>query len=284
MEEFLSDVHRDHEGVRGGFKETQRLLSHFVSTDALTRILDDIDAPGGKSVWEKLDGASEFDLSEYLATQHPQVIAVILGRVSSEMAAKVLDLFDEDLTKAVLLRMARMSTVDQRFVHMISETVNREFLKPLRKRSMSRKPSDMLSTVINYLPQAKRVSALEFIEGEEPTLAEEIKQSLLTFQDLSARLPQSAVVAIVRVADRNLLLQALKFGRQNAATTVDFFFNNLSKRMGQQIEEDMAKLKSVKMKDAEAAQNAIIEVIRKLVDNGEIELIELQSGDEDEYL
>jgi len=151
------------------------------------------------------------------------------------------------------------------------------------KRAMSRRPSDMLSTVINYLPEAKRVHALDFIENEEPALAEEIRKSLLTFQDLSARLPAGAIPAVVRVADRNTLLQALKFGKQNAATTVEFIFANLSKRMGQQIEEDMEKMKAVKMKDAEAAQNAIIEVIRKLVDTGEIELNDLEASDE-EYL
>lgn len=284
INEFLEDVDCPQDEIRGGFKETQRLLSHFVASDTLTRVLDDIDAPGGKSVWEKLDDASEIDLAEYLKTQHPQVAAVVLSRVGAELSAKVLDEFDDELVKSVLLRMARLGQVDQRFITMIGHTVNKEFLKPLRKRSLSRKPSDMLSTVINFLPQAKRTDVLDFIDSEEPSLGDEIKQSLLTFQDLSTRLPPNGVAAMVRVADRTILMQAIKFGKQNAAKTVEFIFENLSKRMGQQIEEDIGKMKAVKLKEAEAAQNAIIDVIRKLIDAGEVELVELETGDEDEYL
>lgn len=284
IDEFLSDVDRPQDEIRGGFKETQRLLSHFIASDALVRVLDDIEAPGGKSIWEKLDEANEVDLAEYLKTQHPQVVAVVLGRLGAEMSAKIVDQLDEEMTQSVLLRMARLSTVDQRFVSSIAKTVNKEFLKPLRRRSLSRKPSDVLSTVINFLPQDKRVSVLEFIERAEPALADEVRQSLLTFQDLHHRLPQSAVAAIVRVADRALLLQAIKYGRQNATKTVEFFFENISKRMGQQLEEDLEKLKSIKMKDAESAQNAIIEVVRKLVDSGEIELLELETEENEEYL
>ncbi|MEM6536111.1 MAG: FliG C-terminal domain-containing protein [Pseudomonadota bacterium] len=284
IEEFLADVDRPNDEIRGGFKETQRLLSHFVASDTLTRVLDDIDAPGGKSIWEKLDEANEADLSDYLKAQHPQVIAVVLSRISAELSAQILDSFAEELRRSVLLRMARLSTVDQRFVSKIAQTVNKEFLKPLRRRSMSRKPSDVLSTVINFLPQDKRSGVLEFIENEEPSLADEVKKSLLTFQDLHQRLPGAAVVAIIRVADRSQLLHAIKFGKQNASKTVEFIFENLSKRMGQQLEEDLAKLKSIKMKEAESAQNSLIEIVRKLVDSGEVELIDLEADDSDEYL
>ena len=284
VDEFLSDVDRPNDEIRGGFVETQRLLSHFVASDTLMRVLDDIDAPGGKSVWQKLDDASDIDLAEYLNSQHPQIISVILSRMNAEQTAKILDHFDEKKSQMILLRMARMSQVDQRFVNMIAQTVNREFLKPLRKRSLARKPSDMLSTVINYLPQDKRVKVLEYIGSEEPSLADEVKRSLITFQDLWQRLPNLGVSAVVRVADRSLLLQAIKFGKQNASKTVEYIFENISKRMGQQLEEDVAKLTSLKMKDAEAAQNSIIDVVRKLVDAGEIELIDLETGDDEEYV
>ncbi|MEO1014237.1 MAG: FliG C-terminal domain-containing protein [Pseudomonadota bacterium] len=284
VEEFLKDVDRPKDEVRGGFKETRQLLSNFVTSETLARILDDIDAPGGKSIWEKLDEANEHDLSEYLKSQHPQVVAVVLSRLGAEMSARLLDSFDEQFTQSILLRMARLSTVDQRFINTIAKTVTKEFIKPMRRRALSRRPSDVLSTVINFLPQEKRVNVLEFIEGEEPALADEVKKSLLTFQDLWQRLPPSAISAIVRVADRSQLLQAIKFGKQNAAKTIEYFFENLSKRMGQQLEEDIAKMTSVKMKDAEAAQNAIIDVIRKLVESGEVELIDLETDDTDEYL
>ncbi len=284
IDEFLNDVDRPTDEVRGGFKQTQALLANFVASETLARILDDIDAPGGKSVWEKLDQANEHDLSEYLKTQHPQVVAVVLSRLGAETSARLLDSFEERFTKSVLLRMARLSTVDQRFVNTIAKTITKEFIKPMRRRALSRRPSDVLSTVINYLPQDKRVHVLEFIEGEEPALADEVKKSLLTFQDLWQRLPPAAIAAIVRVADRAQLLQAIKFGKQNAAKTIEFFFENLSKRMGQQLEEDIEKMTSVKMKDAEAAQNAIIDVIRKLVEAGEVELIDLETDDSDEYL
>ena len=282
IEEFMADVHQPHDEIRGGFQETQRLLSHFVASDKLVRLLDDIDAPGGRSVWEKLEEASANELADYLAAQHPQVAALVLSRISSELSANVLDTFDAEKTQSILLRMARLGQIDQRFVMTVAETLNREFLKPLKKQSSSRRPSDMLSTVINFLPEAKRVNALEFIEAEDAGLADEIRKSLLTFQDLHARLPPAGVAALVRVADRNMLLQAIKYGRQNAARTVEYLFENLSKRMGQQLEEDVAKLKPVKIKDAEQAQNAMIDVVRKLVETGEVELIELESADDDE--
>jgi flagellar motor switch protein FliG len=60
------------------------------------------------------------------------------------------------------------------------------------------------------------------------------------------------------------------------------FFNNMSKRMAETVTSDLQTANNIRLKDVEEAQQKIVNLIRKLEDQGE--LIISKGGGEDDII
>jgi flagellar motor switch protein FliG len=69
-------------------------------------------------------------------------------------------------------------------------------------------------------------------------------------------------------------LKVLFVTNEKAPEIGEFIFSNISTRMANQLREELGKATAVRRKNGEQAQTEIIRVIRDLVANGEIELVE----------
>jgi len=282
VEEFVGRLSSEDDGVKGGFEETRELLSQFISSDNIIRLMDDIDVPGGESVWEKLERAPDEALAGYLAKQNPQLIAVILSKINTEKASRILDFLETDIARQTIIRLSKPLQVKREALQVISDTIEREFLAPLRESKRTRNPGAMIGAMMNNVMSEKRQELLDFISSETPEILHDVRKSMLTFQDLPARVPPKAIPMVIKEMDVEDFLQAAKFGRQNAPSTVDFIFKNISQRMAQQYEEQMESLKKITVKEAEALQAAFMTIIRRLAAAGEFQLIEIKEEEDED--
>ncbi len=285
VEEFVGSMTVEDNDIKGGVEETQELLRQFVSEDDITRLMDDINVPGGESVWDKLDRVTDEALAEYLSAQNPQLVAVVLSKINPEKASRVLDILDDEVAQQVIVRLARPMQINNEVLQVLADTIERDFLSPQRGTKKVRNPGEMIGSMMNNIMSEKREKLLAYIAEQVPDILTDVKKSLLTFQDLPERVPPNAVPMVVKEMDLDVFLQAARFGRQNAPSSVDFIFANISQRMRQQYEEQMEKLKAISVKESESAQSAFMTIVRKLASSGEIELIEIaeepEEGDED---
>lgn len=283
VEEFVGRLSKDDNEIRGGFDETRELLGQFIGSDDIIRLMDDINVPGGQTVWEKLDRATDEALAAYLETQNSQLVAVVLSKINTEKASRVLDIIDDAIAEKVIIRLAKPMQIKREVLRVLSDTIERDFLMPLRDSSKGRNPGAMIGAMMNNVMSEKRDKLLAYITANAPDILGDVRKSMLTFPDLAARVPSNAISMVIKGIDTDVFLQAAKYGRRNAPESVEFIFKNISQRMAQQYEEQIEKLKTISVKDAEAAQAAFMTAVRKLVASGEIELIELsldQEGDE----
>ncbi len=89
---------------------------------------------------------------------------------------------------------------------------------------------------------------------------------MFTFEDLLS-LDQASIQTVIRAVDKEKLPLALK----GATDTVkDLFFNNMSERAGKIMQEDMAAMGPVRLKDVEEAQQYIVTVTKDLEARGEV--------------
>ncbi len=285
VEEFVGSMTVEDNDIKGGVEETQDLLRQFMSEDDITRLMDGINVPGGESVWGKLDRVTDEALAEYLSVQNPQLVAVVLSKINPEKASRVLDILADEVAQQVIVRLARPMHIDNKVLQVLSDTIERDFLSPQRGTKKTRNPGEMIGSMMNNIMSEKRDKLLAYIADQVPDILTDVKKSLLTFQDLPERVPPNAVPMVVKEMDLDLFLQAARFGRQNAPSSVEFIFANISQRMRQQYEEQMEKLKPMSVKESEAAQSAFMTIVRKLASSGEIELIEIaeepEEGDEE---
>lgn len=281
VEEFLGHFQGSDGSLKGGFDEAKTLIEHFKGADPTQRLLEDVSAPGGPTIWRRLEGVTDGALAGYLQNQHPQVIAVVLSKLNTEKASSVLGKFDTALARKIVKRLASPMPVRREALRVLSETIERDFLLPAKKQAKVHKPGEMVGALMNNLPAEKRDALLKYIEEDSPDIFEDVKAVILTFQDIPARVPANAIPMLVREVETDVFLKAVKYGKQNAPEAVAYIFKNISQRMGQQYEEQMGSMKPITVTDAEAAQTQLMAGLRRLVNAGEITLVEPASeGDE----
>lgn len=281
VEDFNNCLTTDENKIKGGYEETRTILGQFISSEHIIRLMDDIDVPGGETVWGKLERTNDEALATYLSAQNLQSVAVILSKLTTEKASSLLGLLDTEMAQAVVVRLSKPLQVKREALDVLSETIAREYFAPLRDSSKSRNPGEMIGAMMNNIASEKRDQLLSFITSNIPEIMTDLRKSMLTFQELPTRVPPNSVPLVIKDLDVDIFLKAIQYGQKNAPASIDFIFNNISQRMVAQYKEQLEALSTVPVNQGEAAQADFMKVVRKLVKSGDILLIDIVS-DEDQ--
>ena len=107
---------------------TERLLTAAgLGQDKINSIMEEIRGPAGRTMWEKLGNVNEEILATFLQKEYPQTVSVVLSKVGTEHAARVLALLPESFALEVIQRMLRMETVQKDILEEIEKTLRTEF-------------------------------------------------------------------------------------------------------------------------------------------------------------
>ncbi len=120
--------------------------------------------------------------------------------------------------------------------------------------------------IINAIDRGTEKFILETLDAQDSELADEIRKRLFVFEDIS-KLSNQAIQRVLKEIDNNDLALALKGATEEVKKSV---FNNISKRLQEMIVDDLEVMGPVRVRDVEAAQQKIVNVIRQLEDAGEI--------------
>lgn len=197
--------------MHGSYETTERLLAGILPEDKVKDIMEDIRGPSGRTMWDKLSNVSESVLAAYLKNEYPQTVAVILSKLSSDHAARVLAELPQELATDVIMRMLRMDTVQKEVIQEVEQTLRSEFMSNL-SRSQRRDPHESMAEIFNALDRASEEVMLAALDERAPEAAEKIRALMFTFDDLANLLP-AAIAAIVRSADKREMALALKGAR-----------------------------------------------------------------------
>ena len=99
--EFVTTI-SSNGNVAGNSETTQRLLLSFLPADRVDAIMEEIRGPAGRNMWEKLSNVQEDVLASYLKNEYPQTIAVVLSKIATDHASKVLGALPEELAMDVV--------------------------------------------------------------------------------------------------------------------------------------------------------------------------------------
>lgn len=260
--------------LHGSYKSTERLLSDVLPTDRVKEIMEDIRGPSGRTMWDKLSNVSETVLAQALRHEYPQTVAVILSKLRSDHAARVLAELPRDFAVDVIMRMLRMETVQKDVIQEIEHTLRTDFMMNL-SRSTKRDPHEAMADMFNALDRSTEEAMLTALDERAPDSAERIRALMFTFEDLSNLLP-AAVAVIVRNADKREMALALK---GSPAPLRNVFFGAMTERAAKLMREDMAGMGPVRARDCEEAQSSLVRLAKSLADRGEILLVDPKSDD-----
>ncbi len=86
----------------GTWETTERMLLRTLPRERVSQIMEEIRGPAGRTMWDKLGNVNEAVLANYLKNEYPQTVAVVLTKVKSEHAARVLSMLPESFGLKVL--------------------------------------------------------------------------------------------------------------------------------------------------------------------------------------
>ena len=259
----------------GSHDSTERLLSKVLDKSRANNIMEEIRGPAGRTMWDKLNNVNETLLANYLRNEYPQTVAVVLSKVRTDHAARVLAMLPEPFALEVINRMLTMEMVQKDILTDVEKTLRVEFMNNLARTSR-RDSHEMMADIFNSLDRATEARLSSALNEVNPESAEKIRALMFTFEDLKG-LDSAGVQTLLRSIDKSKLIIALK-GVPDAMKSL--FLDNMSERAAKIMREDMEAIGPVKVKDVYEAQMEIVAIARALSDRGEIILSD-GSGTED---
>lgn len=260
----------------GTFDTTERLLSKAMPADRVSQIMDEIRGPAGRTMWDKLGNVNEGVLANYLKNEYPQTVAVVLTKIKSDHAARVLSQLPEAFAMEVVMRMLRMETVQKEILEDVEKTLRTEFMSNLARTSRV-DPHEVMSEIFNNFDRNTESRFMSALEERNKDSAEKIRSLMFTFDDLG-RLDPGGVQTLLRSVDKNKMAIALKGSTEPMR---DLFFSNMSERASKLLKEDMASMGPVRLKDVDEAQIYMVTIAKELAAKGEILLADKKGGDDE---
>ena len=262
--------------LMGTYDSTERLLLSSMDKDKVDLIMNEIRGPEGRTMWDKLGNVGEEVLANFLKNEYPQTVAVVLSKLKSEHAARVLSLLPDSFAMEVMMRLLRMDLVHKDILNGVERTLRTEFMGNLDP--MQRQDShEQVANIFNSLDRTTENRFMGVLEERNQESAEKIKNLMFTFEDLT-RIDPSGIQVLLRQVEKDQLALALKGGSDE---TRNLFFTNMSERAARMMQEDMDSMGAVRIKEVEDAQNAVINSAKALAESGEIVIA---SGGEDDQL
>jgi len=252
-------------GLVGSYDSTERLLMSSLPEERVNQIMEEMRGPAGRTMWDKLGNVNEAVLANYLKNEYPQTVAVVLSKIKTDHAARVLALLPENFSMEVIMRMLRMEAVQKEILDHVERTLRTEFMTNLA-RTARRDSHELMADIFNNLDRNTETRFMTALEERNRESAERIKQLMFTFDDL-VRVDSSGIQLLLRQVEKDQLAVALKGSSEEVK---ELFFANMSERAGKMMKEDMDAMGAVRLKDVDEAQSGIVQVAKALSDAGEI--------------
>ncbi len=270
LESIVEEFTRKFSGggeLQGSLKEAEELLSTVVPPEKVAEILPSITGESDLPVWPRLQTVPDATLFQYLAKEHPQIIAFILSKAPAGAGAMILRQFAPEVRNEIMRRMLSIKQIMDPALRLLESTLRDDLLRTIARRAGGDVHSK-IATIINKMDREQIEQILRTLAESRPKEAQAIKGLLFRFEDLAKLTP----------SDRTKLLDALTPDRITLALVgVDDELKNLvlssvPGRARRMIEADLQSGAPVEQKEVIKARRAIADLALDMAERGMIVL------------
>lgn len=252
--------------TQGGIEQARAILERALGTQKAIDIVNRLTSSLQIRPFDFIRRQDPQHLLNFIQNEHPQTIALILAYLDPQKAALILSALPHNIQADVVKRIARMDRVSPDVLREVERVLERKLSTLSSEDYASAGGIDAVVEVLNNVDRGTEKGIIEALEEEEPELAEEIKKRMFVFEDI-VLLDDKAIQKVLREIDNQDLAKALKGVDPEVQEKI---FKNMSKRAATMLREDMEFMGPVRLKDVEEAQQKIVNVIRRLEEEGEI--------------
>jgi flagellar motor switch protein FliG len=214
-------------------------------------------------------------LLNFIQSEHPQTIALILAYLDAEKAAVILGALAPERQAEVAKRIAIMDTTSPEIIKEVERILERKLSSIAPQELTAAGGVKAVVEIINRVDRSTEKTIMETLEVQDPELAEEIKKLMFVFEDI-VMIDDRSVQRVLREVESQDLALALKGASNEVSQKI---YHNMSTRASDMLREDIEFMGPVRLRDVEEAQQRIVNIIRRLEDSGEI-VVARGGGDE----
>ena len=263
--------------ARGGVDYARDVLERALGPERAQNLLARITASLQVKPFDFMRHTDATQILGFIQNEHPQTIALILSYLEPPQAAMILSGLAPEMQAEVTKRIATMDRITPEVLREEERVLERKLSTVMGQDFTMAGGIDAVVALVNSADRTTERNIMEYLEENDPELAEEIKKRLFVFEDIM-RLDDRSLQRILREVDMKELSLALKGATEELKAK---FFKNMSKRAAEMLQEDMEYMGPVRVKDVEESQQKVVNVVRGLEEQGEIVIA---TGGEDELV
>ena len=261
--------------ILGGVDFTQRSLEKSVGLFRASDIINRV-APTSLSAFQPIEEMEPDQIFNLIKHERAQTIALVLSCLPAEKASRITQSLSEELRSQAIECLATLAPTSVDVVERVVQVLIR---KRGQNHSRAMNQSGGLESAADLLKAMEKKtsrSLLTKLEERNPELGQEIRKKLFTFDNL-ALLDRTVLQRILREVDTRELATSLKNADEHVKNAI---LGCISKRAAETVHEEIDFMRGVKRSEIELARNNLLETVRNLEAEGEIEINEEEEEEE----
>jgi flagellar motor switch protein FliG len=269
LEEMAGVLAPSANSALGGLAYAQRALEIAKGDYKASSIMGRV-GPVGTSVdvikdISEMEGRQIFNL---IKSEQPQTISFLLSYLDGQKASEVFALLSPELREDVIERLGTIESTSLELVSKIAHSLSRHFDSKVRPAFHHSGGVRAVANLLNQLDKEMSKNLLARLEERNANLSAAIRKKLFSFEDLN-RLQPPDLQRVLREVDSSNLAISMKSASEQLRERI---YGAISKRAAESLKEELEMLGPVRLKDVEAAQDQIIQAVRRLEEEGQISL------------
>jgi len=222
---------------------------------------------GGKTL-ESLKWMDARSIAEIIRFEHPQIIATVLSHLEGDQAAEVLSMLPENTRGDIIMRVATLDAIPPQALIELDDIMEMQASGELGGKSSKVGGVRVAAGILNNLETSIESRVMEEVKDLDLDVGQQIEDLMFVFANL-IDVEDRSIQTMLRELPTDKLLLALKASDQELR---EKFFKNMSKRASEMMRDDLENMGPVKLTEVEAAQKEILQIARRMADEGAITL------------
>ncbi len=265
--------------LEGGLEFAQQVLEKSFGYSKALEVIEKVKNITTLHGFDVLKNADSSQLVNFLSKEHPQTIALILANLNPDQTAEALAELPEDLRVEVVYRIATLGKISPQTLKQVEKVVDELAGFSINQTMGQVGGSKTVATILNRIPVSLNKEIIAKIEEKDENVAMEIKRLMFMFDDI-IHLQDRDIQRILKEVDRKDLALSLKVADDKVKEKI---FSNMSERAADLLKEELQFMGPVKLKEVEAAQARVVDVIKMLEEQEEI-TVSFRGGSEEVYV
>ena len=266
IEEFSSEF-AEALGISAGSSQMATLMETAFSSAEVAKIMGREPIPEPDSVWIKFKQVSEVTLVPYLLDESEQIVAVVLSKIQSDLAAKCIAMFPRVMSTNVISRMLNLGEITPFALKLIEEALREDFFSIKTSEDKGAK-IDKLAAVVNRLDRQQSLDLLQDLATRNPEEMKSLRKLIFMFEDIETMAQPERMKLFDRVP-AELVISAL-FGMEPSFREIVLI--SMGARARRMVESELQGDLSKPKTETPGARRKIADTALQMSRNGQLEI------------